>query len=441
MKKVKYVTSLLILLSIALIGCQRGCTTASTMASESKSFKMKGEKIVITARLVDYRNSRAISRRNIFKRKVTHTYGIVIDIESRLYTQRSFYSEGVPNPDKVNLKSVLKRAKVAISKDKKHVAIGVDDQVVDLVHLYRGKPLRSNNLHSPQIPGSWSQLDINSYPSPKEMLLSQIEDDCKMIMLNEDALRELLDNTSPNDKAHHLLLAQWPNCDFAIEYYDAKQIARCSKNKNWKKRAEKRALESLEGSGYSHIRFEEEYNAFLLKLQSKEVMKALDQQYVDNWGSHRLNVDLVIQRMQHASSPMDSEQKETIIADATKEIKKFMRSGRSNHNREAADCIQILVANNQTELVKSFLKDAVNRPSKYAVFDLLECVLDVYEIYPSADQQFILSNLDKIMKSIPDYARDSMIRRGENFIPCDQIRNWIQEYPDDLDKNDLPDRC
>lgn len=440
MTKIKYTITFLFL-GLFLIGCQRGCTTVSTLDSESKSVKIGGEKVIITARLVDYRNSRAIDRRNVFKRKVTHTYGITFDIRSRLYSDSDFYSEGVDDPDKVNLKKALKRAKVAISKDKKHVALGIDNEVSQIVHLFKGKPMRSDVYDAISTPDNWAQLDINSFPSPREMLIAQIEDRCSMIMMNEDALRELLDKSSPNDKAHHKLLAQWPECDFAIEYYDAKQVARCSQNKNWKKRAEQQAIKALEESSRVSMRFEDEFNDFLKGLQSDLVFSAMDQMLVDKWGNQSVESSQLIARVEDKSRPMTASHKKQIVAKAKTALNKFIRTGHSSHKCEASDCIRVLIASGESEEIDAFLENAVSKPSHYYVYDLFECLFDVYDKYSPSQQKLISENLDDIMASLPDYARDSMIRNGEKIIPCDQIRKWIKEYPEDLDASDLPKGC
>ncbi len=202
----------LIVFSVLLIGCNRGCTTAKTLASEVRTIRTTQGEVEITGRVVDYRNSMPVNR-NIFNRSVTHTFGLCFDINFGEFVQTDFFTEGVKDHDAVNLTKELKRVKAIVSTDKNHIGLGVDGKVVDIIHLFESHRTTTNKQNL-MADGKmdWAKLDINSYPSPEEILTETLENSCDIVVSGDEAILAFCDSRKASDKIHRILLNKWPEC-------------------------------------------------------------------------------------------------------------------------------------------------------------------------------------------------------------------------------------
>lgn len=433
--------SIVILLLLVLVGCQRGCTTSSTMDRENVVVNINGHEVKIIARVVDYRNSKRINR-NIFNRKVTHTYGLSIDVSFNGLIEKGVYTEGVSDPDKVDLNAELKRVKIALSKDLNHLAVGMDNIVADVIHIYKNKRIVMSS--SPNWGGEsmkWSDLNIESFHTPEQLLIEDVRFNCLMAGINSEQIVDVLDNSSPADSAHRILLSKWPECKLAEDYYTAKRVHKFSKNKVWKKWAEDRGEKVFSESFFGS---KEDVYTFIEALNSAKLNASVDSFIADSWGSKmdQETTQMVIQRIQGKAKPFTAEIKDLIIKDAQFSFAKFMSSGNSDYKREAASCLHVLIASGDTATSGLFLRDAFGVNNKnYDVFDFIEVAYDNYNIFTKKQKQFILDKTSNLFMEIKDYARQTLFRSVVDIFDCKQLRTWKKEYAKDLQYADLPDGC
>lgn len=432
--------SLLILL---LMGCSRGCTTVSTMDSRSKTVRLKGEEIKITAELLDYRNSRARSRRNLFDRKVTHSYGVGFNISSKFYSEVSFHVFPVSNPDKVDLDAYLKRAKVALSKSKEHLAFGVDDEVVRVVHFYKGKEYKG--LFSPGFVETteWSKLNLEKYPDMDQVLRQAIVN-CSDIFEEETHLAYLA-QLSATDTLHRVLLENMNRCDLSREFYTKARVAKLSQNKQWKKMA-RNTVYSMWKKGESYTK-DKEFRMFVRAMHDAQLDRSVDSFLVIHWGEtgfdYEAITDELIERMKDRSNPMSEGQRNEVLTEASSQLQKFVRTGDSYYKREASECIRVLRAAQPNDLVvASFLDDALKgRWEHYNNFDLLECLFDAFDAYTDEEQQRILAEVDRMMEEMKPYARGQLVRKLKGKVDCSRMKEWRNQYPDDINDWDIERGC
>lgn len=440
-------TRILFFCAVALLltagGCQNGCTTSRTMDSQSSVVKVNGQTIRLTASVMDYRNSKRIGN-NLFRRKVTHTYGVTVDFTYRNNEFRDAYSQSVKDPDNVDLDEVIKQVKFKVSKDGNHLAIGVGDEVVSVYHFYKNMQIENVSavMHTPEPGSSWKEVQINSFPSPKEMILRPISDLCEFNYVDLDLVVSLMDDLSPSDTAHRMLLRQWPRCQIALDYYTSARVKKLQNNSTWKKWALASGLRAVqEGSDLFN---ETAINSFVEALNDKHLNRVSDSLMALNWGGKGDDqlTNTLADRMSGRLRPLDPAIRKQVRTLATNEFNRFLRTGESDYHYEAYACMRILKACGDTVLISNFLEQAFgSRQQHFNQFDLIECIYDNYHHYTPAQQLYIKEHTPQFFGRTEDYARSVMFRAVEGIVSCDQLRRWKKDYAKDLDFCQLPKGC
>lgn len=431
------------ILALSLIGCNRGCTTSRTIASESKTVSTNAGNAEVMARVIDYRHSKRIGD-NIFERSVSHSYGLCFDVNFGTFNGKNFFHEGVKDPEAVNLSKELQRVKVAISKDQNHIGLGVDGKVVKLIHLYKSNPIatREEKLLADGTM-SWSDLDIESYPSPSTILTKSMKHSCGDLTFGSDAMTEFCNSSSPTSKVHTELLNQWPDCSFTKRYLTEQKVRELSKNVKWKKQAAKRGKKVLKRIEHHNFDFDE-IATFIAALNSAELNKKFDEMLMANWGKKGMTdyTAKLIKRIEEKKGPMDKATREEIYADAKAEFDEFEKTGRSNMRKEASDCLRLLQALGDTTTGYQFIQNAFGGGvSKYDQFDFLEVAYDNFSSYTDYQQRVILQQTEPTFESFKDYSRSSYYSAIEDLVDCSMLKRLKNKYPEDLRTRDVPDRC
>jgi hypothetical protein len=426
-----------------LVGCGRGCTTTTTLESEEKTVTRKGQEVLLKASVLDYRHSRG-TKGNPFNRSVSHSYGLSFVAKIDGHSFGEFFEETVADPDLVDLTTELKRAKVNLSKDKSHLGLGIDGEVVKVVHILDGKSIQISSTKW-QIPDNmkWSELRLESYPHPGIMLMNEVRENCDFVSTNSEQLHNYLDSKHPSDTMHRVLISQWPECRVAKEYLTDKRRQKFMKNSKWKSYAVKRGIEVLRSSYISSWDVKETY-AFLEGLNSPELMRIMDSTCVADWGRgiDPGTTESLKKRMKSTRNPMNSTQQLEVIIEAGTNFDEFLRTGNSNYKREATSCLAILMASGDTLTAHNFLDDAlVRHPGKYSDGDFFDAVYDNYNAFTPAQQRLVDRETPNLFVVCKDYYRSNLFDKVQNIVSCDQLSDWLKDYPDDLDFNKLPAKC
>lgn len=421
------------------MGCQRGCTFARTLDRSERVEKVQGTKVIFTARLIDYRNSRAVNR-NIFKRSVTHTYAVVFSANLLGFEAEDFYAESVADPDNVDLDKELKRIQIKISKDKKHVGLAVDKQTQDVIHLYKKQRVQMESDNATSFP-SWSSLDVNSFPSPSSMMQEEIKNHCHEIFMNEDLITQFLDNCGPKHSAHGDLLAQWPDCGFASDYYSDARIQKLKRNKIWKSKAEARVEEVLNEGRLEMLQLGA-YD-FMEAFNTQKINNALDSVYASNWskiGHHEMRVKVFLRLGKPGA--ISKKWRKQIIDEAKTAFRKFDRTGEEDKILDAETSLRAILVSGDTIVSYNFLKKAMTSSvTKYDSYDLVKAVYDNYDSFTPYQRRWISQQTPVIFKLIKPYTRDTLFDAAIDIVSCDQLKEWKRDYPEDLSFADLPNGC
>lgn len=429
--------------SLFLIGCNRGCTTSKTIASESRVVQTSGGNAEVVGRVVDYRHSRRVGQ-DIFDREVSHTYGLCFDLKFGTFHLSEFFHEGVANPDNVNLSKELGRVQVKISKDQNHIGLGVDGKVVKLVHLYKNHGIGTDQ---PNLVADgtmdWANLDIESFPSPSDILAESLKKSCDLMPYGTSAMKEFCDDSKPSSKVHKVLLDKWPSCRFAEDYYTEQKLRELSKDKKWRKRAVKRGKKVLKNIEHHNFRFDKVV-AFIDFLDEDELNEELDNILLTNWGKKGMidYTDRLIERLNQPNSSIDRSEREALYELAKSEFTEFERTGESNYKLEASECLVVLNALGDTTTAYNFVENSFGANAKrYDSSDLLEVAFDNYDSYTDYQQQKILSETESTFNEVKDYSRSIYFDHIEELADCSLLKRLMKKYPEDLKYQRVPSRC
>lgn len=439
MKQFRFFWAVLLLLTV--VGCERGCTTSRTMDEESIVLNANGSKVILNLRLVDYRNSRAINK-NIFNRSVSHTYGLSVDIVYRGQEFEDVYEEGVDNPDLVDLTKELNRIQLTVSKDGNHLGIGVDKKVANVLHFYKERRITTSPaLVNPEFGSAWSDLKINDFPSPRKLILANIEN-CEFLFQEDQLLSAFMDDQSASDHAHKLLLSTWPNCTMASDYYSSARLSKFVKNGQWRKWAEERAMSVIrEGEGVSGFY---EPTEFYEALNSPKVYNLLDSAILSDWGTKGSSdaTDKIVDRLKNKKRPLSAKAKNAILVLAQQKVQEYMRTGTSDYKCEANACMKVLLASGDTLTAHRILPQILGpNLARFDQFDMIEVVYENYALYTPTQQRFIISQLPSVFARTNDYVRSVLFRAVEGYAGCNRLKEWKKKYANDLDFCELPKGC
>ncbi len=430
-------------MSLFLIGCNRGCTTSHTIASESRAVQTSGGNAEVVGRVVDYRHSKRVGQ-DIFDRKISHTYGLCFDLKFGTFHLSEFFHEGVDNPDNVNLSKELGRVKVKISKDQNHIGLGVDGKVVKLVHLYKTHGIGTDQ---PKLNADgtmdWAKLDIESFPSPSEILEESLKNSCDLMPYGSAAMNEFCDDSQPSSKIHKLLLDKWPSCAFAKNYYTEQKLRELVKDKKWKKRAVKRGKKVLKNIEQYNFQFDD-IVAFIDFLDEDELSQELDDILLANWGKKDMidYTEKLVERLNQPNNSFDKEEREALYELAKSEFTEFEKTGESNYKMEASECLLVLTALGDTTTGYNFVQNAFGAKAKrYDSLDFLEVAFDHFDVYTDYQQQKMLSETEATIDVVKDYARSSYYDHIERLADCSMLKRLKQKYPEDLKFQRVPNRC
>lgn len=433
----------LIALGLVLIGCNRGCTTSHTIASESTTIATSGGNVEIVGRVIDYRHSRRIGN-NIFERSISHSFGLSFDLNYGVFKQTEFYHEGVDDPDLVDLPSELKRVKVMISDDKNHIGLGVDGKVVDLIHLYKSSRIATGqDTLTADGTLDWSNLDINSFPSPASILTENLKNDCGKISNSEEALYAFCNASKPSDRIHRIMLDQMPTCNVANNYLTEEKIQELSKSKKWKKYAIKRGKKVLDEIGSNKFEFDEALN-FIVAMNSHELNSRLDKLLMKEWGPSGGSdyTKYLVKRLEQKKNPMGNTNRDAIHKQAKSEFQKFQKTGKLNYKREASKCLQVLSSLGDTTVGFEFVQNSFGvNISRFETSDFLDVAYEDFDVFTDYQQRLIVQKTEPLFEHMQGYSRSIAYLRIMNIVDCGMLKRLKKKYQKDLGSMMTPHRC
>ncbi|MCH2223462.1 MAG: hypothetical protein MK066_01740 [Crocinitomicaceae bacterium] len=442
MKRFKFFITVSLLL--LLTSCNRGCTTSKTIDSEFITHKTHGGDVKVVARLIDYRNSRRANQRNILKRKISHTYGIAFDLIYRGYELKEFFREGISS-NTTDLKFALSRVSIRLSKDKKHLGIGVDNNVIDVLHFLKNKPIpiESSTENMSYSYMTISGLDMESFPDPEKMIMENFLDECgKYSLVDKQGLFSFFDSFPSSDTIHRTILSTWPDCRLSKEYLSSERLRKFRKNGTWCSYLRERGRQALNESEF----FRDEVKMFetLRAVNDSELNSVLDSVLCVSWGRKRSEkmIPPLLQRLVSGGNKMSPVLVNNVLDRANRGFLYFRTSGESDSKNEVSQCLQIIAASGDTISLYRFVEmELTNKFDQFDEFDLIEVVYDNYDLFTPYQQGVIKNVTLSEFDGVKNYLKYSFFEAVTDIIECKQLRAWKEAYPEDLDDVELPESC
>lgn len=427
-------------LLLILVGCQNGCTTRSIMKQEVIVLTRSGEKIVVVAKLLDFRNSKRKYSKRLFPRKITHTYGIEFDISGLGLKQLHFHSVDINNPNSVDLDKYLQNVKVAVSKDKYHLAVGYNQELLRVFHLFKGEEI--SMLLGYSDPSSWKSLNINSYPSPKELILKELNENCTFGFRLEQNVRDLFEDLKPSDSAHVILLNNWPDCRVANGYYQGAKLRELAKNKTWKTYAIARAEEVINNRLYSY-KFSENLH-FYEALESDKLNTILADYIIENWQSESSwqLTNFIIKDAKLGKSKINENERDRIYSEAQSVLNNFYSKGKVNFTEYPEKCLAVSIAYGDTTSAYQLIEEGiVSKKSKFNAGTLTEILYKNEYMLTKYQQKRLNENIESYFDQISKRDKENVFRIINQFEKCSLLRKWKNKYPDELRFAFLTHKC
>lgn len=429
----------IILICIALTGCQNGCTTSKTIDSESTTVNIKGTDCQITARLIEYRNSKAKNRNNLFNRKITYFYGVVFDVELPNWKGRELAEIGVKSED-VDIEPFLNRFSINLSDaNYKHMAIGIDDKTSAVFHNYKGHVFHSTFGHRKS--KKVSDFDFSVFPEPDEIILKGLtqEHGCKMVLKDEKAAYLcLLNDLSNNHPDWDKILKHWPECDLLNDYLSDTLISRRKNEPGFKELLGSRALEVLKENDFG--KRNEEATRIILVLDDIDLKNKLDLFQVQKYGDRSSKANKYVLDNWANLSP---ESKKTLRRRTNNVLKKFITSGDDDMNYSIDHAVQILLK----EQDKSKVDDLINRCLEIDFwndnyFDVSDIVFGNFKSFSQSQQNLILKKTLENLPRSKDYLQENIFEDSSEYFDCKTIHKMYKDC--NLKENqylDWPEKC
>lgn len=429
-------------LLLTLIGCENGCTIRRVLDSEYEDMGTGKDRVRVTMNLIDYRNSKAIDH-DIFNRKITHSYGIDATITYRGVESDVLFAQGVPDPDKVDLSSQLKRCTVKQSKNENHIAVGVDGTVVAVRHFYKNQPANLNVFKQldNRLPKRIKKVNLDRYPNMYKAVFSEIHETCVEDVTASKAVYLFLDELKPTDYLQKEMLHRWPSCELAQNYFTPERISKLRKDPKWFSMAEKWCLSVLEKQEKPTNLYN--VSTFYEALNSPAVTARFDEVLIAQWLSEPSHDDEenILNRMEDKKRPLSGANRQKVWSKAQNEIRIFLKTWDRNAYYEPEAMLKICLLAGDYATADAFISKAMTGSRDFVTYDIIDAIYENYTFFTAKHQLLIQQKSNTFFKAVESSERDYFFGKAEKVLDCKTLKEWKAAYSQDLTFSDLPENC
>lgn len=212
-----------------MLGCNRSCSigTPTPLETAKKTFKIDGRQITISASLIQYD-----------KKFAGKTFRLYFDVKMGSFSREKFTYDIIENPSLVDLQDEVNQFQIQLSDDHSHLALGHNNRVDKVYHLYKMRPvyakgLNRDNNYDIDLNLDWTKLDINNFTDVEDVLRLNYKYDCGVAYLEDDMRLFFLQNMTPSDTLHEYFFNKWPGCQFYTSFLDSAQVELLKSDSNW----------------------------------------------------------------------------------------------------------------------------------------------------------------------------------------------------------------
>lgn len=221
-------------IAFALLSCET-MTSTSTMDTEFFSFLHAGKNISLPVEIVEKRTSKR--RGPLFGgRDVTYDYAFVVKSENG---EKLF--EFPCNKESV-IQDFIADLRVKRSKDRKHFAVGIDDQTVAIFYVFKQFHFvgYSQAQDGETQAYAFSTIDFDAFDKPRDMLRDHVNGDKILPIIDESTLINILCSLPPEDELNReaisLITSSNPAHKLSVAN-EKKLLSHCKRSSTWRKKA------------------------------------------------------------------------------------------------------------------------------------------------------------------------------------------------------------
>lgn len=416
---------LAVLVLLITASCETYVSTKE-IDSDVFTFMHAGKEISLPVELQEIRTSKR--RGGLFEgRDITYKYAMVVLSEDH----RELFQ--LPCQKSDDIEDFIEKFQVKRSKDRKHFALGVEDQTIAVYHLFNKQrfigyaPL----LNTESAATSFGSIDLNGMENPRTIILDHISGDRQLQSLDENKVVDLLCTVSPQDELNQEAIHMLTGNNTTLTNENAQRlIDHCKSSENWRKRALAELRENRESQD------DQAYIYKLYALGGQEAVEKEDKKALAGFGSNG-NPEYFVMRMKMSSPKLSNELKKQFKSKIEYSISNICQT--SDKTREdVLVSIHLLEEMGDKNAFKNFVEKYDNSSCKAStIHDLNNTFLFISDITPNEKRiwiDFMLRNF----ASIPKKHKSSDYNRIESELTCPQKRDLLSKYKKEIDTfNDM----
>jgi hypothetical protein len=417
-----------LLSTILLLSCDGTYVTKSVIDSRIFEFFHAGKKQKV---LFELKEIRTFTRRNgLFKpgpvqRNVSYGYAFYASISG---TDGLTEIYEYPCEKSMDLDEVIGELKLKHSKDRSHYALGYKGETVAVFHSFKKVgflaeyPLDPNGFSH----GQFNKLDLDKLDSPREALKKHISGERKLLV-SDKQLYSMLSQIPPTDELNYELSFSIANEDmFRVESYREAIIKHCKKDKNWKANA----LSSIKNK--KDILSNEQ---FISKLHLIGGMEEVVKEDEFRYKLFRSGGDFTYfeDRMSNSDVIFPQKIKAKLVEDMTARLTKpcALTEADCRNMENTLNFSEKLGIEDPFELFFKNYKQS--NCLKNTLYELNDEFLFPSPILGESDKRQWIEFTVKNFGAIDKIDRSWAYRRMEDNITCEQKRELLTKYKDDID--------
>lgn len=416
----KIYSKIAVLLLLLITSCDTYVSTKE-IDRENFTFLHAGKEITLPVELQEIRTS--TRRGRLFEgRDVTYEYAFVVLSEEN----RELFQFPCQKNDEIA--SFIGKLKIKRAKDRKHFAIGIEDQTIAIFHVFnKQRFIGYAPLLHPETNLTFNSLNLNDQENPRDLIMEHISGNETLESLDENKVVDILCTLDPQDElnqeAIHMLT---DNRVIGLSNENEQRlINHCKKSENWRKRALFLLKDNREELD------DQSYISKLYALGGKEAVYKEDRKKMADFESHE-NTDYFAMRMHMSQPKLSNELKNKFKL----KLEKFTSNICQTSDQKRKNILNVIHL--QEELgnknaFKNFVeKYEVSSCKSSTIHDLNNTFMFVSNI-KAQEKRIWVDFMFRNFASVPRNHKSWDYDRIEGELTCNQKRQLLLKYKKEID--------
>jgi hypothetical protein len=453
-----FIWILFIFILLIAINCQNGCgcngcTTSVVVDKESRKLKEDGVPIKVTVNKNRVTNRKLrLNNDKLIDKTIWYSVDYYLRVEKRPEIKNICETEV---PENADLEKALADFNVKFSPDKKHFAVGLNDNVYDFFHLLKeGVPFSSgcyylrdsNDIFLSTADIHFNEINWNIFPTPDALFDTIIVPNKYAVWApecNKNNILKLLYDMPPGNSHDMVLIENW-FCEVADLHFTEQRVNEIIKvSPKWKKTAIEKIIQSIDNSVSANDPELDKSQNMLLWINDASSLHKVDSMVFDEYFAAAYAGDYLIKRMKNTNIRLDKKIHSALLNKAKSISSNFQESTEEMSEKNAID---ILLICKEYELLKTFMRKNI-RPeiiiNDYT--DVSNVTIRKFELYPKDLQAQMISAYLEIAKNtdleLSNFDISEIVEFLKDKISCDELKKLAELHKDQLIGFIMPKGC